>query len=399
MEELERLCEAAEINVVAQMSQKLEKKNKAHYIGKGKVEELKLMCENMEINMVVFNDELSGLQLRNLQDTLEGVIILDRTMLILDIFASRAVSKEGRLQVELAQLQYRLPRLLGFGKSLAKMSGSGNRGPGNRGPGEKKLETDRRHIAKRMDEISKEINEVRHYRGVQRAKRQKAEIPVVALVGYTNSGKSAIMNRILLETNKTEKDVFVENMLFATLDTFQRNIKLEGKEEFVLIDTVGFVSKLPHALIRAFKATLEEVVFADLLIHVVDASFSNHEFHLNVTKSVLGELGAFDKQTLTVYNKIDLLGDYSDKIPIGEDIVPISAITGENIGLLIEKIRNVIFSENIAIRLLIPYTRGDLNSYICEKCSVIKMEHTGEGTYFEAMAGMADRSRLEEYII
>ena len=230
MEELAGLAEAAGSEVLGQMVQNLEKPNTATLIGKGKVEELAQMVKAMEADMVIFNDELSGMQLRNLEDAV-GVRVIDRTILILDIFAARAVSKEGKLQVELAQLQYRMPRLTGFGKSLSRLGG----GIGTRGPGEKKLETDRRHIERRMNDIKAELLQLKNTRTTQRAKREKQQIPVAALVGYTNSGKSAIMNRILAMSDKDEKNVFEENMLFATLDTQQRGIVLESGRKFILI--------------------------------------------------------------------------------------------------------------------------------------------------------------------
>ncbi|MBQ1476376.1 MAG: GTPase HflX, partial [Firmicutes bacterium] len=287
LEELEGLAEAAGIETLGVMTQNAEKINAATYIGKGKLDELAELVHNMEADLVVFNDELSGMQLRNIEDAC-GCRVIDRTILILDIFADRATSMEGKLQVELAQLQYRMPRLLGFGKSLSRLGG----GIGTRGPGEKKLETDRRHIQRRMDEIKKEIAEVKANRSVQRSKRQKSGLPVAALVGYTNAGKSSIMNRLLADSDKVEKQVFEKDMLFATLDTAQRLITLDDRCSFLLIDTVGFVSKLPHALVDAFKATLEEVTEADLLLHVVDASFEGSDFQQSVTREVLKSLGA-----------------------------------------------------------------------------------------------------------
>lgn len=295
MEELAGLAEAAGVEVLGQLVQNLEKPNSATFIGKGKVEELAELCQTMGADTVIFNDELSGMQLRNLEERL-GVRVIDRTILILDIFASRATSKEGKLQVELAQLQYRMPRLLGFGLALSRLGG----GIGTRGPGEKKLETDRRHIAKRMDDIRKELAQAKNTRSVQRSQREKSEIPVVALMGYTNSGKSALMNRLLAMSEKEDKVVTEKDMLFATLDTQQRNIHIDKNHEFILVDTVGFVSKLPHSLVQAFKATLEEVTYADLLLHVVDSAYENYDFHIDVTNSVIKELGADSKQKLMV---------------------------------------------------------------------------------------------------
>ena len=393
MEELARLVEAAGASVLGQMVQKMEKPNTATLIGKGKVEELAELVKSMEADMVVFNDELTGMQLRNLEDSI-GVRVIDRPILILDIFASRATSREGKLQVELAQLKYRLPRLIGFGKSLSRLGG----GIGTRGPGEKKLETDRRHIERRMNDIREEIAHLKSTRSVQRAKREKSSIPVVALVGYTNSGKSALMNRLLSETKKEEKSVFEKNMLFATLDVQQRSVTLESGRQFILIDTVGFVSKLPHSLIEAFKATLEEVTYADLLLHVVDASYENHDFHINVTDKVMEEIGAGAKEKIMVYNKTDL--PHSEIIPVRCcDSIEISAKYGNNIDKLIEKIEEKIFGDYVSASFLIPYERGDLSSYLCSEAEVKKMDYRENGTYFETVLKEADYRRLKCYEI
>ena len=395
MEELKGLAEAAGVEVLGQMIQNLERPNTATLIGKGKVEELAEMVKNMEADTVIFNDELTGMQLRNLEDAV-GVRVIDRTILILDIFADRASSREGKLQVELAQLQYRMPRLTGFGKSLSRLGG----GIGTRGPGEKKLETDRRHIEKRMYDIKSELSQIKNTRGVQRAKREKSEIPVVALVGYTNSGKSALMNRLLMLTEKEEKTVFEKNMLFATLDTQQRSVTLDTNHQFILVDTVGFVSRLPHSLVNAFKATLEEVAYADLLVHVVDASYENHDFHIEVTNKVLEEIGAGGKGKIMAFNKIDLVEDPSSVIPVaGVDNICISAKFDRNIDELIELIKRKIFKDMVKVQLLVPYTRGDISSYLCENARVLGMEYKESGTWFEAELKAADYQRLKEYEI
>lgn len=391
MEELEGLAEAAGASVLGSMVQNMERPNTATLIGKGKVEELADMVKAMEADMVIFNDELTGMQLRNLEDAL-GVRVIDRTILILDIFASRATSREGKLQVELAQLKYRMPRLTGFGKSLSRLGG----GIGTRGPGEKKLETDRRHIERRMTDIKEELSHLKNTRSVQRAKREKSSIPVVALVGYTNSGKSALMNRILSDVQKEEKSVFEKDMLFATLDVQQRNVTLEGGRQFILIDTVGFVSKLPHSLVEAFKATLEEVTYADLLLHVVDSSYENHDFHIQVTEKVMKEIGAGDKEKIMVFNKTDLPHD--DILPAaGCENVEISAKYGTNIDALMSKIESKIFGDYTKACFLIPYDRGDISSYLCSRTEVKKMEYRDEGTYFEVVLKNEDRKRLEKY--
>ena len=391
MEELAGLAEAAGVEVLGQLIQNLERPNTATFIGKGKVEELAEMCRNMGADTVIFNDELSGVQLRNLEEKI-GVRVIDRTILILDIFASRATSKEGKLQVELAQLQYRMPRLLGFGLSMSRLGG----GIGTRGPGEKKLETDRRHIAKRMDDIRKELAQLKNTRSVQRSQREKSEIPVVALMGYTNSGKSALMNQMLSLSEKEDKIVMEKDMLFATLDTAQRNIHIDKNHEFILIDTVGFVSKLPHSLVQAFKATLEEVTYADLLLHVVDSSYENYDFHIEVTDKVIDEIGAGGKEKLMVYNKIDKI----DELPVdatGHDRVFISAKRGDNIDQLMEMIKERIFSDRVVAELMIPYSRGDISSYLCEKAVVMEMDYREEGTYFKVELNQADYNRLKKY--
>ena len=393
MEELKGLAEAAGAEVLGQMVQNLERPNTATLIGKGKVEELAEIVKNMDADTVIFNDELTGMQLRNLEDAV-GVRIIDRTILILDIFADRASSKEGKLQVELAQLQYRLPRLTGFGKSLSRLGG----GIGTRGPGEKKLETDRRHIEKRMYDIKSELAQIKNTRGVQRARREKNEIPVVALVGYTNSGKSALMNRLMTLTEKEEKTVFEKDMLFATLDTQQRSVTLDTSHRFILVDTVGFVSRLPHSLVNAFKATLEEVAYADLLIHVVDASYENHDFHIEVTNKVIEEIGAGDKEKIIAFNKIDLLEEQSSVIPVaGAENVFISAKYDRNIDRLIELIKNKIFSDMVRVQMVIPYTRGDISSYLCERARVLAVEYKENGTWFDAELKAADYQRFKEY--
>ncbi|WP_245570810.1 GTPase HflX [Anaerovorax odorimutans] len=394
MKELWGLAEAVGIVVLGEMVQNKEKPNSATFIGKGKVDELLELCENMEADTVIFNNELSGMQIRNLEERL-GLRVIDRTILILDIFAKRAVSREGKLQVELAQLQYRLPRLIGFGKSLSRLGG----GIGTRGPGEKKLETDRRHISKRMDDIKKELKEIKNNRGVQRARREKSEIPVVALVGYTNSGKSAIMNKFLQMTEKDEKVVFEENMLFATLDTSHRKIKLDKNYEFILADTVGFVSKLPHALIKAFKSTLEEVVYADLLLHIVDSSYENNNFHIEVTNSVLKEIGADDKEKIIVYNKMDLLSNEDCISLCGGKNICISAKRGDNMELLIDVIKEKLFSDRVSVNMLIPFDRGDISSYLCNKCKVIFMDYEENGTKFKVELSKADFNRLNHFIV
>ena len=390
MEELKGLAEAVNSEVLGMMTQKVVKINPRTLIGSGKVEELKEMVQNMEADTVIFNDELTGVELRNLEEEL-GVHVIDRTILILDIFARRATSREGKLQVELAQLKYRLPRLIGFGKSLSRLGG----GIGTRGPGETKLETDRRHIEKRIDDIKKELDSLKNVRDTKRKKREKNEIPIVSLVGYTNAGKSALMNRILSITEKEDKSVFEKDMLFATLDTSERKIHLDTNHEFILIDTVGFVSKLPHSLVEAFKATLEDVKYSDLLIHVVDSSLEEADFQIDVTDKVLKEIGAGDKEIIMAYNKCDIGG--SDIKPCNIPQISISAKENINIDNLLELIKNSIFKDDISVTMLIPFTRGDILSYLMNNANVLSTEYLGNGTKIEVVMSNKEYMKYKEY--
>ena len=391
MEELEGLAGADNIEVIGILVQSLERPNTATLIGKGKVEELAEMCRNMEADMVIFNDELSGVQIRNLEEA-TGVRVIDRTILILDIFADRADSREGKLQVELAQLQYRMPRLTGFGKSLSRLGG----GIGTRGPGEKKLETDRRHIAGRIDDIRSELKRLNRTREVQRSGREKSQIPVVALMGYTNSGKSAIMNRLLYMSEKDDKTVSSQDMLFATLDTQHRKIELEPGCEFILIDTVGFVSRLPHSLVEAFKSTLDEVKYADLLVHIVDGAYENRDFQIEVTDQVIRQIGAGHKEKIRVYNKMDI----APEKPVdtsGNDVVYVSARTGSNMHELIRLIKDKIFGGRIETYLLVPYEKGSVTSYLCENAEIISMDYKEKGTLIHGRFSEEDYGKFKEY--
>jgi len=394
MEELQGLAEADDIVVLGQMVQNIDRVNSGTYIGTGKVQELKELCENMEADLVIFNDELSGMQLRNIEDEI-GVKVIDRTILILDIFADRAKTAEGKLQVELAQLSYRMPRLLGFGKSLSRLGG----GIGTRGPGETKLETDRRHIQRRMDEIKSNIKELKANRSVQRQKRDKSDIPVVALVGYTNSGKSSIMNKLLDLENREDKKVFEKNMLFATLDTAQRLITLDDNHSFILIDTVGFVSKLPHSLVDAFKSTLEEATNADLLIQVVDSSYQEKDFYIEVTNKVLKDLKADSKTMIMAFNKCDLVEGNCDVCGYGLDTVLMSAKTGEGIDDLLNLIKSKIFSDIKLVKLLIPFVKGEVLSAIISKNKPKNTEYTDQGTLIEVELKESDINKYSEYIV
>ena len=333
--------------------------------------------------------------MRNIEDV-TGLKVIDRTALILDIFAQRALSKEGKLQVELAQLKYRLPRLYGMGGQMSRTGA----GIGTRGPGEQKLEVDKRHILNRAADIRKELREVKQDRETQRVQRLKSNIPIVALVGYTNAGKSTLLNE-LIKTHKdyeTEKEVFVKDMLFATLDVTLRKATLPNKRDFLVVDTVGFVSKLPHDLVEAFKATLEEVKYADLILHVIDATNSSFELQKQTTESVLKELGADDKKTIIVYNKIDRLE--LDIYPRNrEDRIYISAKKGINMDILLKMIENALMEDTYQVKLLLPYDKGNIFSRIKEKYNVDSFEYVENGTQLEVSLDEEDYNVYKEYII
>ncbi len=392
MDELKGLAEAAGADVLGVMTQVMERPDRATMIGRGKTLELAEMVKNMEADVVIFNDELAGMQIRNLEEA-TGVRVIDRTILILDIFAARADSKEGRLQVELAQLRYRLPRLTGFGKSLSRTGA----GIGTRGPGEKKLETDRRHIERRIDDIRRELAKAETARTTQRSRRERNGIPVVALAGYTNSGKSAIMNRFLRMAGNEEKSVKEKDMLFATLDAAHRRVEPEPGREFVLIDTVGFVSKLPHGLVEAFKSTLEEVAGADLILHVIDGSYEENHSQKKVTEDVLRSIGASAVDRLIVYNKIDKLPSPIEEASPTEDTVFVSAKENINMDVLVAKVLERLFGRKVRTKLVIPYDKGNIVSYLCEKTVVLKKDYSEEGTVLELEMNEKDYRRLKEY--
>ncbi len=392
MIELKELTQAAGAEPLHALIQNKERIEASTYIGSGKVEEVRLCVEAMDADMVIFNDELSGAQIRNLEGLI-GVKILDRTALILDIFALRAQSKIAKLQVEYAQLRYRLPRLIGYGGALSRTGG----GIGTRGPGEQKLEMDRRRIKSRMDDIRAQIAEAEKNRVVQRKHREKNEVPVVALVGYTNAGKSSVMNQMMRFTGSTntEKEVFEKDMLFATLDTFARRIELGDKKQFVLTDTVGFVSKLPHSLVEAFKATLEEALSADLLLHVVDVSNDQHDMQMSVTEKVLKELKALDIPQLVLYNKVDKV---EGTVPLAAGELQISAKTGKGFDVLIDAIKKELFDDFVKATFVIPYDQGRVLSYLCETYSVEKMDYLESGTKVTLEVAQKDYSKYAQYL-
>lgn len=371
LEELARLADTAGAVVVGTMLQKKTRSDTSTYIGSGKADELALACQAKDADIVIFDDELSGVQTRNLEDILRGVKVLDRTTLILDIFAQRAQSREGRLQVELAQMAYQLPRLMGHGVSMSRLGG----GIGTRGPGETRLEMDRRRIRRRMSDLRNEIKELEAQRSLRRARREKNRVPVVALVGYTNAGKSTLLNKL------SDAGVLAEDKLFATLDPVVRTVKLPSGGEFLLVDTVGFISKLPHALVDAFKSTLEETLLADILLIISDGSSDEMHHQHDVVLEVLASLGASDRPMLDVINKVDLL----DVLPQWPGAIPISAKTGEGIDELLEEIKKKLRGVQRKLRVSIPYAQGALLSMLHSSGSVISEEYTDTGMTVEAM--------------
>lgn len=396
MEELASLAQACGVEVSGTVTQNLERPNPSHYIGSGKVKEILMFHDETDSNLVIFNDELSPSQIRNLETELDTKVI-DRTMLILDIFARRAKTREAQLQVELAQLQYMLPRLVGLRASLSRQAGSTGGGVATRGPGETKLELDRRRIEDQIARLRRELESVKSHRETQRKRRVKRDVPVVSLVGYTNAGKSTIMNAMLASIGDgAGRNVLERDMLFATLDTSVRNIHLQDNREFLLTDTVGFVGKLPHHLVKAFRSTLEEAADADLLLHVVDVSHPEHRYMMDVTEDTLADIGIEGIPEVQVYNKSDLAGlEHPRKQGDG---IWISAKQSEDISVLMEMIASKIFGDQVRVNLLIPFGRGDIVSYLNEHADVKETEYTEDGTLIDVELREADRERFSEFI-
>lgn len=393
VEELRNLTYACNMDVLDVVVQNLENVNNATYIGTGKVKEIKEQAKYLKADLIIFNNELSPSQLRNLQKDL-SLPILDRTGLILQIFSKRAQTKEAKLQVEVAKLQYMLPRLVGLHSSLGRQ-GSGA-GLSNKGSGEKKLELDRRRIEDKITELNKELKNIENERDVQRKQRKKKGIPLVSLAGYTNAGKSTLMNA-LVDTYKNDESKKVEekNMLFATLDTSVRNITLPDKKEFLLSDTVGFISELPHSLVKAFRSTLEEIKQADLILEVVDFADENYKQHIEVTNKTLKELGADKIPLVYVYNKSDLV---LEKLPkIEENAIYMSASNKIGIEELINIIKSRIFSNFIKTKLLIPYNRSDIVAYFNSNSNVVRTEYINEGTLLFVECKVEDYNRYKEF--
>ena len=367
LEELAGLAETAGAMVITRVMQNRQKPDPATYIGSGKAEELGLACQALEIDLAIFDDELTGAQQRNLENAL-GVRVIDRTALILDIFAQRAQSSEGKLQVELAQMKYRLPRLAGQGTVLSRLGG----GIGTRGPGETQLEVDRRRIRKRIDDLERELKEIKNRRDLRRARREKDGQTTVALVGYTNAGKSTLLNAL------AGSDVLVEDKLFATLDTVMRNVDLPENRSCLVVDTVGFIRKLPHQLVQAFRSTLEEAIFADLLVVVSDMSSPYYAQQRATVFEVLNDLGASDRPILEVLNKADAIKPGTVMEPA--DAILISAKEGRGLETLKAEIARRVAAMRHRAELLIPYDKGSVLSLIHKHGQVLNEEYEAEGT-------------------
>lgn len=360
------------------------------FIGEGKVKEMKALIEAENCTLAVFDNELSPSQMRALSEDL-GVKVLDRSGLILDIFAQRAMTREGKLQVELAQYKYLLPRLTGMWTHLVRQTASGSSSPiGTRGPGETQLETDRRHIRRKIQKLEQELEAVRKVRSTQRRRREKNDMPVVALVGYTNAGKSTLLNRL------TGSDISAKNRLFDTLDTTTRRLAISETQEVLLSDTVGFIRKLPHHLVEAFKATLEELSYADLLLHVIDASSPDWEQQYKVVEGLITELGAEKTPRIDVYNKVDICTD--SILPRGENKVAVSARTGQGTEALIKRIDEIIGRGNRRVTVHLPYSSASLLETLHRDAFVEKLEYTEDYIIAEAICSPETYGKLHEFI-
>ena len=385
IEELEALLETAGGFCTGKILQNRHAPDAHSFIGEGKAEEVRMLAEATEATMVVFDNELSPGHIRALEEIL-GLPVLDRSALILDIFAQRAKTKEGRLQVELAQYKYLLPRLSGMGKNLSRQGG----GIGTRGPGETKLESDRRHIRERISRLEHELEQVRQVRGVQRERRQKNSVPVVAIVGYTNAGKSTLLNKL------TDAGIPANNRLFDTLDTTSRQLKVSDNLDVILSDTVGFIAKLPHHLVDAFRATLEELEYADLLLHVIDSADPNREEHIQVVEKLIDKLAKPGTKTLRCYNKADLVSP--EEIPIGDDVVRMSAKQGFGMEDLLKAIEKTLDQGRHHIVVTLPYSMGGMLDTLHSGAQVLSVDYTGEGIVVETIVDPVLYGKLREFI-
>lgn len=396
MSELEELVKACQMLPIGSVVQNLKEINSAFYVGSGKLEEIKDKINELHPDLVVFNNELSPSQLKNLELKLD-IQILDRTSIILNIFALRAKTNEAKMQVEIAKLRYMLPRLSGLHLSLGRQGGGS--GFSNKGSGEKQIELDRRIIEDRISKLNKELSELDTRRNIQRRKRNNSEIPVVSLVGYTNAGKSTLLNTLVdLSLSDESKKVYEEDMLFATLETSIRKIKIKDGKEFLLSDTVGFIRDLPHMLIKAFRSTLDEVKNSDLLLHVIDFSDEDYEENIRVTNSTLKEIGAENISVIYVFNKCDKVND--TKLPyVDGNKVYISAKNNIGINELIKVITSNIFGEYVTCKMQIPFERGDIVSYLKGKYNFISTQYTNDGTLIEICLSQKDYGKYKQYII
>ena len=390
MAELERLADTAGAVIVGRFTQRKEKPDAALFLGKGKVSEIAMEIQNTDATLLILDDELTPSQQHNLEQIL-GIKVIDRTALILDIFAQRARSREGKLQVELAQLKYNLPRLGGQGLVLSRLGG----GIGTRGPGETKLEVDRRRIYTKIHDIERQIEGLRKNRGLHRTRRKESRIPLVALVGYTNAGKSTLLNKL------TDSEVFAEDKLFATLDPTTRHLVLPEKQEILLTDTVGFIQKLPHTLVTAFWATLEEVQEADLLLHVVDCSNENYEQQIEAVIEVLKELKAEDKPTLFVFNKADRIASQHlrEQMMHDREAICISAATGENLDELQQRIEGFFQESQVSLTLLVPFSDGGIITQLHALNAVRETDYVAEGTKLIVSLPLSEKDRFISYEI
>lgn len=386
LEELINLTDTAGAAVAGVFTQNRQRPDASTFFGKGKAEELAEYCQEVQANLVISDRELSPAQSRNLEDIV-GVRVIDRTQVILDIFARRAQTSEGKLQVELAQLKYLLPRLIGQGSHLSRLGG----GIGTRGPGETKLETDRRRIRKRISDLERNLKEVQKHRELQRKNRLAEPLPLVSLVGYTNAGKSTLLRAL------TGADVLVEDKLFATLDPTTRRVTLPNKDTVLLTDTVGFIQNLPHHLVAAFRATLEEVQRADVLLHVVDAAHPNHEGQIQAVESVLDSLGVMDKPTILVVNKIDKAQDFHPPL-IDHPMVNISALYGKGFEQLLSSIANVLKDRYSMVEFTVPYSKQNIVSILHQKGKVYYEKYQPEGIVIKAEISKVWAGRIEEQL-
>ena len=387
LSELAELAKTAGAEVQAKVTQKREKPDAATYIGRGRLEEIKDFCRDNETDLLIFDTELTPSQQRNIED-ITGIRVIDRTELILDIFAARARSGEGKLQVELAQLKYSLPRLGGKGTSLSRLGG----GIGTRGPGETKLETDRRHIRRRIKSLEDDLEALSKRRRIARARREKDGTQTVAIVGYTNAGKSTLMNTL------TQAGVLAEDKLFATLDPTARALTLPGGRRVMLIDTVGFIRRLPHGLVEAFKSTLEEAATATLILNVCDASSPECAEHLDVTNRLLDELGCSGKPIIAVFNKCDVAPDIG-WLSAGLRSVKISALNGEGLDLLLEEIVKALPPTRKKVSLLLPYSMGSEAALLRSDGAVEKEEYREDGLFMTVTADINLLDKYKDYIV